>query len=514
MSTTSKIEEGWNFIIQNQTSAVPGFYGADYVQSIDKAIQKLEEDINSQMGTSQGVGQLKGFIAEYWHADTFNINAALKSSSSRAFIEGSNKHASVDVSTNFNNNYSMKYYATGRDSALNQAKNVVQAYYEYLRKSKTQNPLSFEEYLAKYGYDNNTDELMKSVYYGQERIIPSDQLEDAIKFLRQKMATEAAKDGPNRAALYENYAETLQKLSDRIKDNNGVESVRLTKEESETIAALAKEGKFNREDFGFSLNSLITSEYILQQALKAGVTSAVITLVLQLAPEIFKTIDYLIKNSEIDSDQLKKVGFKAMTSSSEGFLRGAVSAAITISCKAGKLGSNFVNINPGVVGAITVIAIDTMKNSYMVSCRKMSFREMETLLTKELLISSASLAGGLIGQMVLPELPVLGYMLGSMVGSIVSSVTLNICEKTVLSYCSDTGFALFGLVDQNYELPTEIIERLGIEIVNFKQASVKKAVIKRATFKSATYKTQQYNTIEFTVLRRGVIGVNTIGYTI
>ena len=91
----------------------------------------------------------------------------MKGSASRAFIEGSNKHASVDVSTNFGENYSMKYYATGRESTISQAENVVRAYYEYLGKSKAENPLGFEEYLEKYGYTNDTTELMKSIYYGQ-----------------------------------------------------------------------------------------------------------------------------------------------------------------------------------------------------------------------------------------------------------------------------------------------------------------------------------------------------------
>ena len=41
-----------------------------------------------------------------------------------------------------------------------------------------------------------------------------------------------------------------------------------------TMAAeLYKNGDFKPEDFGFSLNELITNEYLLQQALKAGFTA-------------------------------------------------------------------------------------------------------------------------------------------------------------------------------------------------------------------------------------------------
>lgn len=512
MANSSKVQEGWEFVVESQTTISSSLIGANYVDMVDKAVQQLKNNINAQAGTIQGIGQLKGFIAEYYHADTFNINAVLKGSTSRAFIEGSNKHASVDVSTNFGENYSMKYYATGRESAISQSKNVVKSYYEYLGKSKAENPLSFEEYLKKYGYKNDATELMKSIYYGQGRIIPSDQLDDAVQYLKRKVAIEATKEGANRATIYDSYLETLEKLSDRIKDGNGVESIPLSKEEAEVIAALAKTGDFNPEDFGFGLNELIKTEYILQQALKAGVTSAVITLVTQLAPEIFKAIDYLIKNGEIDRDQLKKIGVKAISSSAEGFLRGVISAGLTISCKAGKLGSSLKNISPGVVGAVTVIVINTMKNSCMVACGKMSFREMEKQLTKELLISASTLYGGVIAQAVLPQLPVLGYMLGSLLGSVIGSVLVNVSEKTILSFCADTGFTLFGLVEQNYEIPQDVLDRLGITTTEFKIAEYKQVSYKKVEFKLGSYKKQNYETIGFTMLRRGVIAVNKIGY--
>lgn len=271
------------------------------MQNVDDAIQQLAKDMNSKMGSNESVETLKGFIAEYWHADTFNINAALKGSSSRATIERSTKTASVDVSTNFGKKYSMKYYATGAQSAKAQATNVIQAYYSYISKSKAEHSMSLQEWLIKNNYLEDMQQLLMSIYQGQGRIIPTDQLEEAIKFLERKIAEESAKEGSNRAALLAGYKETLNNLLDRIKDGNGVESIPLTKSESEALAALCKAGGFKPEDYGFVLSELITSEYILQQRLQAGVTSAVITMVLQIAPEIYKAIDYLIKNEVLMS---------------------------------------------------------------------------------------------------------------------------------------------------------------------------------------------------------------------
>ena len=514
MTASYGIKEGWKFTTKNQGTTFAAHMGNTYTNNVQEAVEQLAQDMNAKIGSKERIDTLKGFIAEYWHADTFNIDAALNGSASNAVIERSNDMGSVDVSTNFGSNYSMKYYATGVDSARQQATNVIQAYHKYLKRSKTATPMTFEEYIAKNGYPNEMQELLKSVYNGQGRVIPTEQLQDAITFLKEQISKEEAKGRTHRLTLFETYKETLQNLTDRIKDGNGVESRPLTKEEAEAIAALCKLGEFKSEDFGFSLNELITTEYLLQQALQAGFTSAMITLVMQMGPEIYKAIDYLIKNGEIDVEQLKSSGLKALSASAEGFLRGSISASLTIACKAGKLGVGFKNVTPGMVGAVTVIVLDTMKNSCHVACAKMTTREMGTQLTKEILISSASLAGGTVGQMVLPELPVLGYMLGSFVGSIVASLTINMAEKTILSFCADTGFSFFGLVDQNYELPKEIIERLGLDVISLNHIETKKTVLQRTSMKRTNLNKTRYNTIEIMVLRRGVVGINKIGYVI
>ena len=88
----------------------------------------------------------------------------------------------------------------------------------------------------------------------------------------------------------------------------------------------------------------------MQQAFKAGLTSAVITTVMSVVPEVYKAIDYLITNGEIDEKQFRRIGFAAVTGSSLGFVRGVVSAAITIGCQAGFLGKPLMNVSPSLVG--------------------------------------------------------------------------------------------------------------------------------------------------------------------
>lgn len=358
------------------------------------------------------------------------------------------------------------------------------------------------------GYPNETQELLKSVYYGQGRIIPSDQMDDAIAYLTRKMNEELGKEGPNRAAVYQNYKETLERLSDRIKASDGTESIPLTKDESEAIAALAKEEDFDAANFGISLD-LITREYIFKQALKAGYTSAVITFVLQMAPEIFKAIDYLIKNGEIDIAQLKRSGWTAISASATGFIRGSVSSGLTIACQAGKLGKAFMGADSTVIGAITVIVMDAMKYSFNVACGKSTPGQMGYALTKEVIVSAAAIGGGLALQ---PVIPVVGYLLGSFLGSVAASVTLEVGEKVFLSFCADSGFTCFGLVDQNYELPPDILEYIGLDVIKIKEKDIARCEIPRVSLERVSIGKVEYSTISIKVMKRGVVGVNKIAY--
>lgn len=544
-----EMQAGWEFSSKQMGAEYAAHIGGAYIHEVDVVIEKLAKDMQELGANNLGVKQLKGFVAEYWHADTFNIEAALKGSASRAYVDGSTEHASVDISTNFGKVYSSKYIRTYDESVKAQAKNVIQAYHGYLSKPRKGEAISFEQYLEQYGYikdvnvkkiiedyksflaENGNDSsvsleqfiklhtgeydittLLTSVYNGQERLIPTDQIREAIKYLEREIAKEGGKDTSNRAAVLANYQETLEKLVDRISDGQGTESVPLTKEEAEAIAELIKEGKFRLEDFGISLNDLVTVEYILNQALKAGYTAAAITLVLQLGPEIIKGIYLLIKNREIDLEQLKKTGKVAISASAEGFLRGSVASSLTIACKAGKLGEDFVNVSPHVIGALTVICLDVVKSSMLVAVGKMTSREMGVTITKEILISSVALAGGAIGQTIAPELPVIGYMLGSLIGSCLSSVALNVGEKCLISFCVDSGFTCFGLVEQNYELPEEVLRDMGLAITAVSNILVKNTEIKRTQVRYTQVKHAQLTTVQLVMVRRGMIGVNKIGY--
>ena len=82
----------------------------------------------------------------------------------------------------------------------------------------------------------------------------------------------------------------------------------------------------------------------------------------------------------------------------------------------------------------------------------------------------------------------------------------------LISFCVDTGFTCFGLVEQNYELPEDVLHDLGVETIPIPRTQSERTPIPRTQTITTSVNASEYETIDITVLRRGVIGVNTIGY--
>ena len=499
-------EEGYTYFEKNVSAYAAATMSDSYVVSVNDEIEKLVKDLNSFEGFKTDSNVLKGDIAEFWHTGTYNIDSALKGSSNRAFVDRSHDFASADISTNYGDKYGLKYYSDGQASAKAQAVSVFQRFKEYQSRGGTD---SIDDFLRNRGYDSTESVLNDPIYSGQIRIIPRDQLEEATHYLERMINTEAAR----RPEQVYKYQETLNMLKDRLSDDKGAESIPLSKKDAEVLATLAKQGKINADELGLTTEELIKYNYIIQQAFKAGMTAATISIVLKVAPEIIKAIDYLMKNGEINAEQFKKIGFAAVTGGAEGFVRGSVSAAITASCKAGLLGEALKSVNPTIVGMVTVLTMNVIKNAFQVAIGKKSKTQLTGELVRDMYISACSLIGGGVSQAFI-EVPVLGYMIGSFVGSIIGSFTYNIGHKAIVSFCVDSGFTMFGLVEQDYTLPKEVIEQMGIETFDYESFQYDTFEPESFSFESFEIDTFEPDTLNITFLRRGVIGISKVGYTL
>lgn len=147
---------------------------------------------------------------------------------------------------------------------------------------------------------------------------------------------------------------------------------------------------------------------------------------------------------------------------------------------------------------------------------RITTRVMGAAFTNGIVVSAGYLAGikigGIIGQALGFELPIVGYLLGSLVGCAFSAV-YNIGRKHLISFCVDTGFTCFVLVEQNYELPSEVLADMGIDIVPVPRVNVERTELESICITEDISRIN-FETINLTILRRGVIGVNKVGYVI
>lgn len=498
------IREGFDFFVEHYGDFSGAIDGGQYVDAVNEAIKDFSNDVKHFKGMNTDVNQLKGDLAEFWHADTFNIDAAVKGSSHRVQVDRSHDFGSVDVSAqNFDGEFGLKYYKDGIESARQQSKSVFETYKHYQSRGGKE---SLEEYLKNRDFQNDSV-LNDPVYKGQVRVIPTDQLEDATKWLERKIAEEGSK----RSEQVERYKDTLDLLRDKVSDNKGNESIPLSEEDAKKLANLAKEGNIDPEEWGLSTEELVRAEYILKEAFKAGLTAATISVVLRTAPVILNSIKYLIENGEVEEGQIKEIGVAALKGGAEGFVRGTISAAITTACKTGALGTALKGVSPSLVGAVTALSLNAVKNSYAVATGKMTRYEMSNELMRDMFTTTCSLALGAVGQAVI-TVPVLGFMIGSFVGSIVGSFSYGIVYKPAISFCIDTGFTMFGLVKQDYQLPEDVLEEIGIEVFDYESFEYDTFEPERFEFNTFNMDRFEPERIDMIFLRRGVIGVNEIGF--
>jgi hypothetical protein len=503
----------------------------------------LERAINALSKDGKGIDALKGIVAEHWHSGTHNIDAAVRGVSARTEVLESHVVGSVDVQGNWkDSDYGLKFYKDGDSAAKAQAE-IYRAKYEAFCKSQTvkdNQTLSYEEYfqqeyekyLAECAKKNRTPQSIDEVfpgykdgnnplYMGQHRLIAKDQLEEARAWLNRKILEESNGGRPEQVKRYQ---ETLDKLTDRVKSNEGSESIPISKEEAEELARLAKEEGFDPTEWGLTTEELIQWEHIMQQANQAGLSAALISVVLEVAPVLLKILIKLIDDGEVDAKDFKRVGFAALKGSTLGYVRGSVAAAITIACKSGKLGDVLKGADPTIIGAVVALTMNTVQNATLMAFGRVSAHEFANRCIQDLCTTTCSLAGGIamktivskaMGatlQTLLPQLPMVAYMLGSFIGGVIGSLVYQTAHGCVLSYCIRSGCTFFGLVKQDYILPKEILEELGLSLFDYEEFECKTFEYEKFKSESFEYEEFEYASVDIRIIRRGVIGVNTVGF--
>jgi hypothetical protein len=380
---------------QKGASIFGGEQGIQYRENVLSERDKLINALNEFKGNAKNIDFLKGDIAEYYHAGTYNINAAQKGSVVRAEVPRSTEFGSPDIIIN-GKGYQLKYYKNGKATARAQATSFEQA-------AKNPNTAAGAEKLLDVGQAAPGD----PVYGGQTRIVPEDQLDDAKEALEKMIAKENAA----RPEQAERYQDTLDNITDRIEEN-GNTSTPLSEPQAKDIAAKAKDGEVTPENIGVTDADVIKMDYVIRNAAKAGLVAAGVSAGISLVVNLVQK--YRLEHKTI-SDYTEE-DWKELFGSTL-FQAGAAGISATALSVVGSYSKCAV---PGVSALLmATFGVASLVPDYV-----------EHKITKEEFIIGAEMAcldaaitllGSVVGQMVIP-VPALGGILGALAASIAWSI--------------------------------------------------------------------------------------------
>lgn len=472
----SQFQTGWECATNYISAEYATITSTDYIKEVADQIDILKTDINSSMNSARGIAQEAGFVAEKWVADSFNIDAALNQSKYRADVVGSNEFASPDITTNFKEEASLKYYKTASESAAAQAQNIVERYCEYFNNAKangTEKIKTLEEYVNERGYDyNSMHDLMASVYENSTRIIPEDQLKAAAQYLKNKISQEELLASLDNSGIHEeikaSLTETLSALKDRLTAPDGTTSKPLTKQDAELIAGLAKNGEFDPEDFGLSVSQLVTPKYILKQSMQSGGIAAAISAAATIGPDLYAIIIDAVQTGQVKPEELENIGLDAVIGGSEGFVEGAISGLVIQLCRSGALGSSLAEASSAnSVAAIVVLAIQAIRYGYYLSEELITPLEYGDLMAENIIVTAAALASAGVLTICFPEALPIVYIAGSLAGGLIASAGYQFGKETLSFTLEDAGY--FGAFVNTKTVDTLEVAKEAISNLNIQE---------------------------------------------
>lgn len=484
------IKEGYEFfLLHSATSQASKHYISDWIEPITREINSTVDSLTSFEGSKKTIETLSGDIMEFFHAGTANIDAASKGLTADFSVPRSTDFGSPDIIRKSTGEaWQVKYYRNGVESAKAQT-------ITYKEAANNPSASTGAQEVLKKGIVNEND----SVYAEMGRLVPKGHLEEGKEFVTRRMA----KNEGTRPELVKKDELFLKHGTEQITTSDGVKSTPINRSDAKTMAEDIRNGDFDPKEWGLSLKQWIHLKDVIQNAMKSGITAAVISAVIATAPDIIKAIEHLIQNGELDIDEIKSTGKNALSSASKGFLIGAFSASAL--CFSGYVGAT----SASVVAAMAVVSVNALCNGIQVACGNKTTVEFVDDLSRDMLISTCTLISGNIGNLFIPSF---GYLIGSFIGSMLGSSLYDSGKKVFLSLCVDSGYTFFGLVEQDYTLPKSVVEEIGLDIFEYDEFENDKFVPCAFEFEANESQRMIPQTIDTSFLKRGVIGVSKIGY--
>lgn len=504
-------ERGYRFAVEQGGGLYAAEVGSEYVHEVEVAIVELYRRMNAYdyyKATKPAQESLKGFIAEEFAAGTANVDAAAKGSGERFAVLQSHDLGSVDVASMGGSGraFQLKVYENPYQTVSALGTTLYDRYHSLSAASS----MSFEEWAASVGRPGaNPSDLLYERQFG---LVAGDKLDACKDEVFRRIAHNRALGRESEVARWEKVADSL---TDRIRGEKGVESRPMTVAEARQKAVDISSGKaLDPADDHMTASEVIQIQNVLQQSLKAGATAAAVSAALKVAPEIYRAIDHLIADGELDEDSIRAIGAATLDGGATGFVNGTATAAITAMACKGAFGRAIMGaaskaMGPTVIGTLVVMTIETCKDAYLMARGEMTQRDFANGVVQGAFMSAVTLAGAGIASVVSGGVAI-PMLVGSIVGSAVGGLAFAPIKSCVLKMASSSGFSFFGLVQQDYELPESTARELGIKRAYFKAAQFERAEPGSPKVRGA--QARHAHTIGISYNERGIIGINKVGY--
>lgn len=436
-----------------------------YVARVDGAIEQLVKDMVKLSDNQKGLDYAKGDVFEAWHAGTLNLDSVRQHLSAHAIAPRDASIVDVQVTG-----------STG--TIISQLK-------DYRSSLDTAKAISEPKYLSV-----------------DQKIVPSDQLDG----VREAAVRLAMRNHLTRPEMEANYSHTAKVADDQLR-MDGAASKPITEHDTRRITLDARaKGDVGREGLGLTSDQVIQWEDFLRETSTAAVRAAVLSAALQLAPHLAALIIKALKAGEISLDDLAPIGKQIPITALRSGVSGGISASIIAASQMGLLGEALSELDPTMVAASVTLAITTIGTSIKAAQGTISWPVAAKTMVEDSLVLACAMGGAAAGQAAIP-IPLLGAMIGNIVGAVVARLVITQANEVILGIAAETGWIFFGIVDQNYSIPSSVliesgwelldVERLRLDEVHLELLEVEKLELER---------------VPFSVLRRGVIAFGQIGY--
>jgi hypothetical protein len=379
---------------------------ATLLHQVESACQQAAKHIAQRVQECRNipVDKAQGLFAEVWHAETFNVDTIL--------------HRMTHVVAGAPNSHLRK-----------SADILIKDHGETVR-----------EYSAKYYRHANESINAQKGYGPQDRLIPTDQMDEAHRYLDRQILKDYATGRDNRIENAKELEQIQGKVADRVRYEDA-KSEPLTRHEAEAKLKAARRGQ------AIDVQPQLDTATIVEESLRSGAIAAGVTISVYLAPRLYNVLVQRHRTGEWPSEVLRSVFHRMGGVTAEASVRAAFATSITMSAKAGLLGQAARSLDPSLIGTLTFLAVEGAKDFTRHAQGRLTGAQYANRTMLKAITATAGVYGAAIGQAVIP-IPIVGAMIGAMVGSLAAQQGYQFVETLSEAYFRTANLEEMARVNQ------------------------------------------------------------------